>query len=110
MSQTEVERFAREVRDQKRLQDELKQAAVSNEAIVEFARNKGFDVTIDEIKCFIETKKANMSQEDLEKVCAGKGATHSQVRAQGLVFSVEEAAVFTTTTTMLEAEVVIIAT
>ena len=39
MSQSEVERFAAAVREDKGLQDELKKAAVSNEAIVAFAKS-----------------------------------------------------------------------
>ena len=59
---------------------------------------------------YIETRKAVLSAEDLKNVTGGKGAEHTQVRAQYLVFSVQEATVFTTTSTMLEAEVVLIAT
>ncbi len=111
MSQSEVQRFATAVRTDKALQEEIKNAAVSNEAIVEFARSKGYDISLEEMIDHIEAKKATLSKEDLEKVVGGKSSTqHTQVRAQYLVFSVQEATVFTTTTTMVEAEVVIVAT
>lgn len=111
MSNAEMERFANAVRSDKELQEEIKKAATSNEAVVEFAKSKGYDVTVDEMVDYIQTRKATLSKEDLDKVAAGKSsAEHTQVRAQYLVFSVQEATVFTTTTTMVEAEVVIIAT
>ena len=110
MSKSELERFADNVRSDTELQGELKKAATSNEAILDFAKSRGYDFSMDEMASYIETRKAVLSAEDLKNVTGGKGAEHTQVRAQYLVFSVQEATVFTTTSTMLEAEVVLIAT
>ena len=112
MSKPELERFAENVRSDRELQGELKKAATSNEAILEFARTKCYDFTMDEMADYIETKKAALGEADLDKIAGGKGssAEHTQVRAQYLVFSVQEATVFTTVGTMLEVEVVLVAT
>ncbi len=79
MSQSEVERFASAVRADKGLQDELKKAAVSNQAIVDFAKSRGYDVDLNEIVSFVEARKATISEEDLDKVAGGKGKSHMQV-------------------------------
>ena len=86
-------------------------SATSNEAVTELARSKGYDVTVDEMIDYVAAKKATLSKEDLDKVAAGKSsAQHTQVRAQHLVFSGQEATVFTTIGTEVEVEVVIVAT
>lgn len=120
MSQSEVERFASAVRTDKALQDELKKAAVSNEAIVDFAKTKGYDVNLQEIVAFVEARKATLSPEDLDKVAGGKGhAAHTTnvvgvVEAVALAVTVTVAAeaqdVATSSTVAAEAECVIIAT
>ena len=122
MSQSEVERFASAVRTDKALQDELKKAAVSNEAIVDFAKSKGYDVTLDEIVAFVEARKATLSAEDLDKVAGGKkkSVTASVTNVEGVVEAValavtvtvaaEAQDVATSSTVAAEAECVIIAT
>jgi predicted ribosomally synthesized peptide with nif11-like leader len=117
MSKSEVERFANAVRADKGLQEELKKAAVSNEAIVAFAKDKGYDVNLNEIVSFVEAKKATLSEEDLDKVAGGKkkgGTTNVQtnveVQAEVTVQVVQTQTAATTTTAAAEAECVIIAT
>lgn len=122
MSQSEVERFAGAVRADKALQDELKKAAVSNEAIVDFAKSKGYDVTLNEVVSFVEERKATLSAEDLDKVAGGKkksvtasvtnveGVTEAIALAVSVTTVVEVQDVATTSTVSAEAECVIIAT
>lgn len=120
MSQSEVERFASAVREQKSLQDELKKAAVSNEAIVAFAKSKGYDVNLNEVVEFVESRKATLSDADLDKVAGGrkKGVanigTAAEVLAEAVAVSVTVAVeaqdVATSSTVAAEAECVIIAT
>ena len=117
MSKSEVERFANAVRADKGLQEELKKAAVSNEAIVAFAKSNGYDVNLNEIVSFVEAKKATLSEEDLDKVAGGKkkgGTTNVQtnveVQAEVTVQVVQTQTAATTTTAAAEAECVIIAT
>ena len=122
MSQSEVERFAGAVRADKALQDELKKAAVSNEAIVDFAKSKGYDVTLNEVVSFVEERKATLSAEDLDKVAGGKkksvtasvtnveGVAEAIALAVSVTTTVEVQDVATTSTVAAEAECVIIAT
>ena len=122
MSQSEVERFAGAVRADKALQDELKKAAVSNEAIVDFAKSKGYNVTLNEVVAFVEERKATLSAEDLDKVAGGKkksvtasvtnveGVTEAIALAVSVTTVVEVQDVATTSTVSAEAECVIIAT
>lgn len=120
MSQSEVERFATTVREDKTLQDELKKAAVSNEAIVAFAKSKGYDLNLNEVIQFVEARKATMSDADLDKVAGGKKkgianvGTAAEVLAEAVAVSVTVAVeaqdVATSSTVAAEAECVIIAT
>ena len=123
MSKSEVERFARAVRADKGLQEELKKAAVSNEAIVDFAKSKGYDVDLNEIVSFVEARKATLSEEDLDKVAGGKkakghvaattnvtGVAEVVAMAVSVTVTVEVQDVATTSTAAAEAECVIIAT
>jgi predicted ribosomally synthesized peptide with nif11-like leader len=122
MSQSEVERFAVAVRADKVLQDELKKAAVSNEAIVAFAKSKGYDVNLNEIVSFVEARKATLSEEDLGKVAGGKSKGHVAATtnvtgvaevvamAVSVTVAVEAQDVATSSTVAAEAECVIIAT
>lgn len=118
MSQSEMERLAIAVRSSKELQDEVKKAATSNEAIVAFARSKGYDVNLDEMVAYIEARKATLSEEDLDKVAGGKkkkgGTTNVQtnveVQAEVTVQVVQTQTAATTTTAAAEAECVIVAT
>lgn len=115
MSQKEMERFADAVRTDKGLQEGIKKAATSNDAIVEFANSRGYDVSVDEMVAYVQAKKATLTKEDLEKVAGGKGniqAEHTSVRVDISAFGVEVQDVFTSADVMLEAEgvIVIIAT
>lgn len=95
MSKAETERFAEDVRADSALQDELKKAATSNDAIVEFAKSKGYDVELDEMVSYIESKKAEMSEEQLDKVAAGGSVqvqTNVQVQAEVQVAEVAQVA------------------
>ncbi len=122
MSQAEVERFAAAVRTDAALQEELKKAAVSNDAIVQFAKSKGYDVTLPEVVAFVEARKATLSMEDLDKVAGGKkksvtasvtnveGVAEAIALAVSVTTAVEVQDVTTTSTVAAEAECVIIAT
>jgi predicted ribosomally synthesized peptide with nif11-like leader len=113
MSKSAMERFADAVRGDKGLQEEVKKAATSNEALVEFAKNKGYNVDLKEMVAYIESKKAALSMTDLDKV-AGGGKTNVQtnveVQAEVTVQAVQTQTAATTTTAAAEAECVIVAT
>ncbi|MCP4192493.1 MAG: Nif11-like leader peptide family natural product precursor [Planctomycetaceae bacterium] len=71
MSVSEIERFGKDVEENTDLKEELIKAGAAEEAIVSFANGKGYDFTADEFKAEVEKKKADLSDEELEKVAAG---------------------------------------
>lgn len=71
MSQSELERFVADVKANKELQDALKEAGPDVDAIVKYASGKGYDFTADELKAYAQTKKGELSEEELEKVAGG---------------------------------------
>ncbi len=74
MSVAEIERFANDVKASEALQAELKAVGSDVDKLVEVAKSKGYDFTADELKAHGETKKGELSEEDLEKAAAGAGA------------------------------------
>ena len=71
MSQSELERFISDVKRSEKLQEELKAAGADVGAIVKVAVDKGYDFSADELKAYVETKKGELSEEQLEKVAGG---------------------------------------
>ncbi|MEI7450327.1 MAG: Nif11-like leader peptide family natural product precursor [Desulfomonile sp.] len=117
MSKSEMDRLANAVRADKGLQEEVKKAATSNEALVAFAKSKGYDVNLNEMIAYIEQRKATLSEEDLDKVAGGKKKkgtanvqTNVEVQAEVTVQVVQTQTAATTTTAAAEAECVIVAT
>jgi len=88
MSKSEMDRLVEAIRDNKGLQEEVKKAATSNEALVEFAQNMGYNVDLKEVVAYIEAKKASLSLTDLDKVAGGgsvKIQTNIEVQAEAIV-------------------------
>ncbi len=116
MSKSEMDRLANAVRADKGLQEEVKKASTSNEALVAFAKSKGYDVNLNEMIAYIEQRKATLSEEDLDKVAGGKKKstanvqTNVEVQAEVTVQVVQTQTAATTTTAAAEAECVIVAT
>lgn len=75
MSQKEMERFADAVRADKGLQEGIKKADTSNEAVLEFAKSRGYDISADEMLNYTQARKDTLTIEDLDKVAGGKGST-----------------------------------
>ena len=70
MSKAEVQRFTDDLKTDAALKDAVK--AVGNEAeLIELAKGKGYDFTLDELKAFAETMKGELSEEELERVAGG---------------------------------------
>jgi len=71
MSQGELERFVKDASENNDFQKELKSVGADVEAIVTFASGKGYDFTVDELKSFVDAKKGELSEEQLDKVAGG---------------------------------------
>jgi len=85
MSQSELERFISDVKNNKELQGELKAAGADVDAIVKVATGKGYGFSADELKAFVETKKGELSEEQLEKVAGGLVAGAVEVVAGAVI-------------------------
>ena len=81
MSQSELERFIADVKANKEMQEDLKKGEASVEAVVKYAKEKGYDFTVEELKAYVETKKSELSEEELEKIAGGIAAAAIQVVA-----------------------------
>lgn len=71
MSKAELERFSKDVKADPKLQEELKKSGTSEKAVVDIAKAKGYDFSVEELKAYAEAKKGELSEEDLQKVAGG---------------------------------------
>lgn len=71
MSQQEMERFAKDVKTNSALQDELKKAGTDEKAVVSIANAKGYDFSLEELKAYADSKKGELSDDQLQKVAGG---------------------------------------
>lgn len=115
MSQAEVERFVEGLKNDEGLRTELAGHASGVGSVVEFAKGKGYDITADEARDYIQSQsQRELSDDELDAVAGGKGDSHvgaTNVSAVQTVTTVttEAGAVETTTTAAAEVEVVAVA-
>jgi len=75
MSQSEVERFIADIKDNKDMLGEL-QGSTGLAHVVEYASSKGYDLTLDEAKAYINAQaNAELSDDQLDAVAGGKSST-----------------------------------
>ena len=115
MSQAEVERFVESLKNDQGLRTELAENASGVGSVVEFAKDKGYDITADEARDYIQSQsQRELSDDELDAVAGGKGHTTSSVTQVSAVqtvaaVSTEATQAETTTTVAAEAEVVAVA-
>ncbi len=74
MSQSEVERFVADLKENDALREELTLNASGVGSVVEFAKAKGYDITADEARSYIQSQtEQELSDEELDAVAGGKG-------------------------------------
>ena len=74
MSQADIERFVADLQTNPDLLAEVTKSAGGIASIVEIAKGKGYDVTLDEAKAYIQAQaKAELSDEQLDAIAGGKG-------------------------------------
>ena len=79
MSQADIERFVADLKASPELLDEVKQAAGGLGSVVEFAKGKGYDITLDEAKAYINAQAGSeLSDEQLDALAGGKGSAPAQ--------------------------------
>lgn len=76
MSASEAERFANDLKSNQGLLDELKKSAggLGLSGVVEFAKQKGYSIDVNDAKSYIETKAhKELTDEQLDRIAGGKG-------------------------------------
>ena len=81
MSATEVERFVSELKDNAELRAELSNHASGLGSVVEFAKDKGYDISLDEASAYIQAQAgSDLSDEQLDGIAGGKGSVTANVQ------------------------------
>ena len=76
MSQADVERFVADLKSNDELRDEVTGAAGGIGSIVEVAKDKGYDITVEEARDYIRSQASSeLSDEQLDQVAGGKGGS-----------------------------------
>ena len=116
MSQADVERFVSDLKSDEGLRAELAGQASGIASVVEFAKGKGYDITADEAKDYIQSHAPNeLSDEQLDAVAGGKGHSDSSTVSETQIATAQTAALATTeavaaeTTVNVGAEVEVVA-
>ena len=76
MSRPELERLIEDVKADKGLQEKIKSIHPSNESIVEWANEHGYDISLDELDAYIREQKGELTDEELKKVVGGRGPSY----------------------------------
>ena len=112
MSQAEVERFVESLKNDEGLRTELAGHASGVGSVVEFAKDKGYDITADEARDYIQSQsQRELSDDELDAVAGGKGGSSAvtQVSTVQTVAAVSTEAVQAETTANVGAEVEVVA-
>lgn len=102
MSQAEVERFVADLKADEEMRGELKNHAAGIASVVSFASDKGYDLSPDEVRDYIQSQLGReLDDAELEAVAGGKGHHHHHTTSvaayQSVAAMTTEAAVAETT-------------
>lgn len=102
MTISDAERFAKDLAVNSGLQEDIKTQATGLASIVEFAKSRGYDFTVDEAKAYIQARAPeDLTDDQLEAIAGGKGGHSSTsstvVQTAGVATSAAEAAEVATT-------------
>ena len=86
MSNEAVGQFFASVYDDKSLQGALNYAlvAASPETVVEIAKKKGYDITVDDLKAVLQESEEELSEAELENVAGGRSLSPGLLGVQAL--------------------------
>ncbi len=76
MSQAELERFNRDVQENEQLRGEFIENAANIAELAEYAKTKGYDWDLKDLKDLLEAKKGELSDEELDKAAGGHFIHH----------------------------------
>lgn len=109
MSQADLERFVSDLKTDDALRAELAGTASSIGSVVEFAEGKGYDISADEARNYIQSQSGtDLSDGQLDAIAGGKGSSTTsvtQVATFGTVVAQTTEAVQAETTVQVYGEV-----
>ena len=74
MAKSEVERFIADLKEKEDLRNGLKETAGADlKSVQEFAKDKGYEFSEEDLNDHVEEQKAKLSEDDLDKVAGGAG-------------------------------------
>ena len=116
MSKADLERFVSDLKTDDALRAELAGNASGIGSVVEFAEGKGYDISADEARNYIQSQSGtDLSDDQLDAIAGGKGHHHSSTTSVTQVATVQTAVAATTeavqaeTTVNVGAEVEVVA-
>jgi len=94
MSQSDIERFIADLKDNGEMLDELKESSTGLNHVVDYAAAKGYAITLEDAKAYIAAQaKQELTNDQIDSIAAGKGTRHTQ---QSTVSTSSNAAAVTT--------------
>lgn len=115
MSQADVERFVSDLKSNDELRAELSGHASGVGSVVEFAKDKGYDLSAEEVSSYIQGQAgSDLSDAQLDAIAGGKGhhsssVSETQVATAQTVAMATTEAVAAETTINVGAEVEVVA-
>jgi Nif11 domain len=91
MSVQDAERFAKDLKAKPQMLADLKKTAAGKglSGVCQFAKQKGYNVTIDEAKSYIRSRaKTELNDQQLDRLAGGKGVNVTTVANYGQVTNV----------------------
>ncbi len=104
MSQADIERFVDDLKSNAELLEGLKAQAAGLASVVDFARSKGYDITVDEAKAYIrEQARQDLTDDQLDAVAGGKHHGGGSAATKVAAYAVEAAMETSTAVQAVEA-------
>lgn len=78
MSKADIERFIEDLKSNPDLMNEVQASPGNLSSVVELAKSKGYDVSLDEAQAYVRGQAdQTLSDEQLDAIAGGKGHHHS---------------------------------
>ena len=68
---SEIERLVEAIENSDELQEEVNQLGTDPEDLLEWARRKGYEFSLDDFNAYAETRVGELSSDDLDQVAGG---------------------------------------
>ena len=76
MSKAEIERFVSDIKADAKLQSELKAKQAGIPTLIQIARERGYDITVEDVRQHVRAQGQDLTDEQLETVAGGRPNYH----------------------------------